>query len=474
MPSYTSAGQPPSFADLLHSFAQGDGLPFADILTAESIQQACDDEGVAFAQGADDIYTPAVTLWAFLSQCLSACKSCVAAVARILVLRAGRGLEPCAAGTGAYCKARAKLPEALLRRLAVETGVRLEDQAPAAWRCHGRRVLLVDGCEVSLPDTEANQREYPQSAAQRPGLGFPQIRLVVLLTFATAALVGAACGPRKGKQTGETALFRTLLGQLRQGDVVVADRYYCSYWMVALLLEQQADACFRLHQLRDYDFRRGQRLGPGDHVVSWGKPARPDWMDEATYARLPERLTLREVLVVVTQRGYRPRHLVVATTLTDGAAYAKQDIAEMYHKRWHVELDIRALKQTLKMDILSCKSPEMVRKELWAHLLAYNLVRQVQARAAAAADVTPRQLSFAGAVQTLGAFRWLLLAAEGEWLGRSVRALLVAVAAHRVGDRPGRVEPREVKRRPKPHKRLKKPRAQRRAELLRAEEGDSE
>jgi hypothetical protein len=447
-------------------------LPFADVLTEELIQQACDAEGVAFAQGADDIYTPAVTLWAFLSQCLSACKSCVAAVARLLVLRASSGLEPCAAGTGAYCKARAKLPEALRRRLALQTGERLEDQAAEGWCWHGRRVLLADGCEISLPDTEANQRAYPQSAAQRPGLGFPQIRLVVLLTFATAALLGAAFGPRKGKQTGETALLRTLLGQLRPGDVTVADRYYCSYWMVALLLEHQADACFRLHQLRDYDFRRGRRLGPGDHIVTWVKPQRPEWMDWASYTRVPEELTVREVLVVVTQRGYRPRHLVVATTLTDGAVYPKEDIAELYHQRWHVELDIRSIKQTLKMDILSCKSPEMVRKELWVHLLAYNLVRQVQARAALAAEVTPRQLSFAGAVQTLCAFRWLLLAAEGEWLGWSVRALLLAVATHRVGNRPGRVEPREVKRRPKPHKLLKKPRAQRRAELLRGEESD--
>src|SRR5207302_7855652 len=140
-------------------------------------------------------------------------------------------LPPCAAATGGYCKARAKLPEPLLRRLTLEAGQRLESQAPGRWRWHNRRVLLADGGELSLPDTEANQREYPQSAAQRPGLGFPQIRLVVLLTFATAALVGAAFGPRKGKETGETALFRTLLAQIQAGDVVVADRYYCSYWM---------------------------------------------------------------------------------------------------------------------------------------------------------------------------------------------------------------------------------------------------
>jgi hypothetical protein len=464
--SYPPPGSSPTFADLFRSFAQGDDLPFADLLPEDTIQQACAAEGIDFGQGADDVYSPAVTLWAFLSQCVSACKSCVAAVARVNVLRVALGLPPCSAATGGYCKARAKLPESLLRRLTLEAGQRLESQAPAGWRWHGRRVLLADGGELSLPDTEANQRKYPQSRAQQPGLGFPQIRLVVLLTFATAALVGAAFGPRTGKQTGETALFRTLLDQLQAGAVVVADRYYCSYWMLALLRERQVDACFRLHQLRHYDFRRGQRLGRGDHVVAWTKPERPEWMDEETYARLPAQLTVREVRVRVTQVGYRVRRLVVATTLLDAQVYDREDIAELYHKRWHIELGLRSLKQTMKMDILSCKSPEMVKKEVWAHLLGYNLIRGVMAQAAQAAEVTPRQLSFAGALQTLAAFRWLLLLGEGECLTRGGQALRLAVGTHRVADRPGRVEPREVKRRPKGYKRLQKPRCQRRAELL--------
>jgi hypothetical protein len=466
MPSYTAAGQQPTFAQLLHSFAQGDGLPFADLLTDDLIQQACAEEGVAFAQGADDVYTPAVTLWAFLSQCLSASKSCVAAVARVLVLRLALGLPPCSAATGGYCKARAKLPEPLLRRLTLEAGQRLESQAPDRWRWHSRRVLLADGGELSLPDTEANQQEYPQSAAQRPGLGFPQIRLVVLLAFATAALVGAAFGPRKGKETGETALFRTLLEQIQAGDVVVADRYYCSYWMLALLLECGADACFRLHQRRQADFRRGRRLGRGDHLVIWTKPRRPTWMTADTYARLPQQLTVREVRVTVTKPGRRVRQLVVATTLLDSQAYPQEDIAELYAWRWHVELDLRALKQSLKMDILTCKSPEMVRKEIWAHLLGYNLLRGVMAQAALAAKVTPRQVSFAGAQQTLAVFRWFLLLGEGACLERGVQAFRAAVGVHRVGNRPDRVEPREVKRRPKNYRRLRRPRRQRRAELL--------
>ncbi len=208
--------------------------------------------------------------------------SCVAAVARVMVLRIALGLPPCSANTGAYCKARAKLPEDFLRGLTYLVGDAVEDQAPDGWRWRGRRVLLADGCEVTAADTPANQKEYPQPGSQKPGLGFPRIRLVVLLTFATASLVGAACGPHQGQETGETALFRALLDRLRPGDVVVADRYYCSYWMVALLWQRGVDVVFRLHQRRDYDFRRGRRLGRGDHVVAWAKPQRPDWMDQET------------------------------------------------------------------------------------------------------------------------------------------------------------------------------------------------
>jgi hypothetical protein len=463
MPLYR---QPPTFATVLRSFGSADGLPFADVLTEQDIQAACDTEGVHFGQGEHDVYTPAVTLWAFLAQCLSASKSCVAAVARVLVLRVALGLPVCSAGTGAYCKARAKLPEAFLRRLTLHVGVGVEDEAPDEWRWHDRRVILADAFESSMPDTEANQNEYPALRHQQPGLTFPHLRVVVLLTFATACLVGAALGPVKGKGTGETELFRTLLDHLRVGDVVVADRYYCTWWIVALLAQCGVEVCFRLHHRRKYDFRRGRRLGKGDHVVSWPRPPRPSWMDPETYARLPMSLEMREVRVVVAERGCRVRSFVAATTLREEAEYSAADIGDLYHQRWHVELDIRAIKVTLKMDILSCKTPAMIRKEVWTHLLVYNLTRKVLAQAALAGEVTPRQLSFAGAVQTLDAFRWLLVAGmEGED-SRVVAVLLLAVGTHRVGNRPGRVEPREVKRRPK-GKRMMRPRAQRRAELLR-------
>jgi hypothetical protein len=467
MPSYPLLPLGSRFTTTLSTFAHDPGNPFDQALPQPFIDRCADDHNVHFADGDDDIYTPAVTLWAFLTQVLSAGKSCVAAVARVAALRVALGLPPCSAHTGGYCKARAKLPENFLRGLSYAVGDALRDQTPDGWRWHGHEVHLVDGTELTLADTAANQRPYPQARTQKPGLGFPTIRLVVLLTFATAALVGAEFGPHAGKQTGETALFRNLFGRLRAGDVVVADRYYCSYLMVALLQQRGVQVAFRLHHLRDYDFHRGRRLGADDHVVTWFRPQRPAWMDAQTYASLPTELTVREVRFQVTQPGYRTKEIIVATTLCDAQRYAKDDIADLYHRRWHIELDLRSLKQTLRMDHLVCKTPAMVRRELWAHLLAYNLVRKVIAQAALACGRQPRQVSFAGALQTLEAYRWLLLGVGvcAAVRGSAVVAVLVAISSHEVGERPGRVEPRCVKRRPKSYKLLREPRAQAQAKL---------
>ena len=300
-----------------------------------------------------------------------------------------------------------------------------------------------------------------------PGVGFPILRWVALLGLATGAVLDSAFGPYRGKQTGETALFRALLPSLRQGDVVLADRYYCSYWLVALLQAQGVAVVFRKHHLRHTDFRRGRRLGSNDHVVTWTKPQRPEWLDQATYDSLPETLALREVRTQVTTPGYRVEELIVVTTLCDHETYRKAEILDLYHERWHAEIDLRSLKIQMKMDILRCKTPAMVRKEIWVHLLAYNLVRKVMAQAAEAHQLTPRQISFAGAMQTLTEFRTHLLQASADELFDLTGRILAAIARHRVGNRPGRCEPRKVKRRPKGYSRLLVPRAQERAKLMR-------
>jgi putative transposase len=459
---------PQRFRLVLSSFMQHADLSFKDALSEEKIQQAFDEEGVAFAQDEDDVYTPPVTLWAFLSQVLfkDEQRSCMAAVARVVVLCVTLGRKACSANSGAYCRARAKIPTVIIRRLAVEVADGCEQQIPGPWLWKGRHAYLVDGTTSSMPDTLENQAAYPQPPCQEEGLGFPLARMVVLLSLATAMVKGMAIGPYAGKETGELALLRQLLTRLEPGAVLVADRYYCSYFMIALLLELGIDFVARLHHARDADLEHGQRLGHGDHLLTWTRPARPEWMDEETYQRMPATLQVRALEVHINQAGFRVEELIVITTLTDASEYTKDDMAELYHQRWLVELDIRALKITLGMDVLRCKTPEMVCKEIWTCLLAYNLIRQTMLQAALAADRSPRQLSFTAAMQKIAASWATLSVCDQATLVLLVAVHLKHLPAHEVGHRPNRVEPRAVKRRPKPHKLLTKPRAQARAELL--------
>jgi putative transposase len=463
---YPPSSRSTSFQAVLAPFLQDEGLPFADVLTAHDVQEAFDDEGCSFGHGARAVFTPALVLWAFLSQVLSTDKSCRAAVLRILVLLVSLERGPCSTDTGAYCRARAKLPVAVLRRLALQVGHRLEEAVPSQWLWKNHHVFLVDGATVSLPDTPENQQAYPQPPTQKPGLGFPMIRMVVLLSLATAGLQSLAFGPSQGKETGEPALLRTLLEQIPHGSILLADRYYCSYFLIALLQAYGVAVVFRLHQSRPVDFRRGRRLGPDDHLVTWRKPARPKWLDPALYATLPATLTVREVRTRVCQRGYRVEELVVTTTLMNPDQYSKDELTDLYHERWHVELDIRSIKQSLGMETLRCLSPFMVEKELWAYWLGYNLVRKVAAQAALARGRHPREISFTATRQAVvEGWKPMTLGSPRQRLNLG-RALLVALGKEEVGDRPGRCEPRAVKRRPKPYPRLMKPRQQARAELM--------
>jgi len=461
------------FRLVLSSFLQSDGLPFGETLPEEEIERAFDEEGVPLwsdDEGEDEntVYTPAVTLWAFLSQMLhrGEHRSCTAAVFRIAVLLAALEREPCSSNTGAYCRARAKLPEEVLRRLTLQMAAGCEEEAPSDWLWHGRHIKLVDGTTVSMPDTNANQAEYPQQTAQKEGLGFPIMRMVLLFSLATGMLCDMAMGPYQGKETGEPALFREMLDRLAEGDIVLADRYYCSYFMVVLLMALGVDCVVRLHQARTADFRRGRRLGQGDHVVTWIRPAKPEWMDQDTYDQMPESIEVREVLVQVDEPGFRTKSLVVVTTLCDAEEYAAEEIAELYRGRWLAELDIRAIKITLDMDVLRCKTPEMVRREVWTHLLAYNLVRRTILQSAFASGLSPRGLSFTAAMQAIAASWAIAALGDSGTFASLVDTHLTNLAGHRVGHRPGRVEPRAVKRRPKPHRLLSKPRAEARAELL--------
>jgi hypothetical protein len=430
----------------VRQLAQSPGLPFASLLPQDQVEQVLREENVSWCER---LYTPLVTLWVFLSQVLDQDHSMRQAVARFLAQRLYNGQPSCSADTGAYAKARKRLPERVLTRLTQQTG-QLPADTPTAWLWHGRHVKVVDGSTASMPDTPANQQAYPQSRTQKAGIGFPILRFVVLFSLAIGTVLEAAIGPYKGKQTGEPALFRALHPHLHQGDIILADRGFCSYFEIALLLERGVDVVMRLHQARRIDFRRGRRLGRHDHIVTWSKPTqRPDWLDQPTYDRLPATLTLRQLKVTVTSKIYRSRSIVVVTSLLDADLYPKADVAELYRARWNVELHLRSLKITLQMDILRGKTPAMVRKEIWMHLLVYNLIRQTMVGAAKQHDLEPGTISFKGTLQTLNAFALPLQTSSAENMPAMCQALWQAIVAHRVADRPDRVEPRARKRRPK-------------------------
>ena len=462
-----STNQRQSFQVVRQGFLQADGLPFSEILSEEQIERAFVEEDALFAQEDDDVYTPGLTLWTFLSQVIQAGaqRSCNAAVERLRTLCLALGLRAPSPDSGAYCRACAKLSESVLQRLTYEVADALEEQVPAKWLWFGHHVKAADGSTLMTPDTEANQAAWPQMAAQQPGLGFPILRFVILFSLATAAICGFAEAPSEGKETGEPALLRALFDRLQAGDVLLGDACFCAYFLIALLIERGVDVVFHQHQRRKTDYTVGKRLGKEDHLTTWSKPARPDWMDQETYDRMPEEITVRELTVHVTIPGFRCSQVTLVTTLTNHKRYSKQALGDLYRQRWNAELDLRSLKVTMNLDDLRGTFPHLIRNEISAHCLAYNLIRKTMATAAVTHECTPRTISFAGAVQSVAGVMGQASCENRSALSRWAEQKLESIASHRVGKRPNRVEPRAIKRRPKSHKLLTKPRDEARAEL---------
>lgn len=401
------------------------------------------------------LYPPTETLSMFLSQALSADRSCQKAVNEAAVKRLVGGLPRVSTHTGGYCRARARLPEAMVAGLTRYSGQAMSAAAPPAWHWHGHPVRLVDGTTLALPDTAANQAVYPQSRSQAPGLGFPRCRLVGLLCLGSGALLDAAVGGYRGKGSDEQTLLRTLLDTLESGDLLLGDAYYASFFLLCALRERGVEAVFEQYgaRRRSTDFRCGRRLGVRDHLIEIRKPNRkPDWMSDAEYARAPETLTVRELAT-----GGK----ILVTTLLDAGQTPKAALKALYRERWHIELDLRHIKTTLGLDLLSGKTPAMAHKEIWVYLLAYNLIRLLMAQAASLTDRLPKTLSFKHALQVwIGWDHHAGTDRDGKLEG-----LFLLIAEQRVGNRPGRIEPRAVKRRPKPFALLTQPRALARAEV---------
>lgn len=446
---------------LRRQFLQNGELPFTDILTEKVVAQAL----TALSRDwLDRIFSPLVTLWVFLGQVLSADHSCRAAVARLIAHRISRGQSPCSGETGAYCQARKRLPEKFFSAVACLVGRALDAKAEQGWLWKGRRVYMFDGTTVTMPDTPENQAAYPQVYNQKPGLGFPIARLGVITSLWCGAIVNLGFCRYAGKGQGEVSLLRRLWDVLLPGDVLLADSLISNWTNILLLQERGIELVSRLNKAhRKADFRRGRRLGADDHIVRWFKPTSIRSLDWKTYKTLPECITIREARIPVVQPGFRTKSIVVVTTLLDPRQTTKEDLATLYRERWNNELDLRSIKSTMQMRELRCKTPELVRKEIWTHILAYNLIRTVMAQAAAKHDILPRFISFKGALQTLEAFQPMLELQAGQGEAYRMRLyldLLRAIAKHRVANRPNRFEPRLKKHRRHHYDWMTKPRAE--------------
>lgn len=405
----------------------------------------------------DRCFPPLETLAMFVAQALDADHSCQKAVNDAAVRRIAQGLEPCSTATGAYCRARRRMPLGLAAGLTQWSGRHASRGIPREWHWRGRQVRLVDGTFLSLPDTAANQEVYPQSGNQKPGLGFPLCRLVGLFCLGSGSVLNVAIGKMKGKGGDERSLLRSLLPTLDQGDVLMGDALYGTYFLFSDLLARQVDGVFEQHgaRRRTTNFTQGKSLGERDHLIVLEKPkVRPEWMAEEDYLKAPATLTVREL-----HTGGK----LLVTTLLCSRKTPKAALKSLYRERWQVELDFRNLKVTLGLDRLRCRSPEMAEKEVWVYLLAYNLIRQAMVQAAALTQRRPRQLSFKHALQIVQAAR-----VGGLEQGLEIQlALRLLMGQRQIGNRPGRIEPRAVKRRNKPYPLLVKPRSVAREEVRR-------
>lgn len=473
-----------SFQIIKDAMLQSDALPLCEVVDDDQWQAAFDRHDIDFGRDDDSIYTPAITLWGLISQVFFKAenRSCKAAVARIASLWAMLGKVVCKTNTGAYCRARLKIPFEVVRDIARQLALSTEDAFdqqdadqsegefhPVVAKVQSQpmtgRVLLVDGFTVTAADTPENQEEFPQNPSQKEGLGFPIIRGVSLISMVTGLLFEVMLGPYAGKQSGETALLWQMLDQLQQGDTLVGDCFYCSYWLIAACQNKGVHIVMKNHDKRDDDPLGARRIDRHQRVTVWLRPKRPDWMSEQEYDELPEQIEIRLVDVIIEQAGFRSKKYTIATTMVDTKVYSRDWITSVYRSRWLVELDIRSIKCSLDMDIIRAKTPAMIRTEIWSCLLAYNLIRMKMLQSCAVSGRMPRTLSFTTTLQLLAA-NWVLasvmLTAELVQLG------LETSSSETVGDRLDRVEPRANKRRPKLLALLKKPRQLAKLELMAA------
>lgn len=399
------------------------------------------------------IYSFGVSFWGFLHQVLTPAMPCREVVRKVQGFCSEKELPMPGSSNAAYCKARAKLPAQDLQRIHEKVAGTLQQRVLEDQRWKGREVKVIDGTGITLPDTLENQQAFPQPAEQRKGCGFPVMQVVACFCLASGALLRWVETELKRH---ESRILQHFIGFFAPGDVVLSDRGFCSYGNLAALARTAVDAVMRVHQARKIDYRQGKRLGPMDRLVTWVKPQRPKGWDRADWNGLPDTLTLRIVRLRVEVKGFRVHQYDLVTTLIDAGEISAQDLAELYFRRWSVELFFRHIKTTMGMEMLRCKSPEMVRKELRMFIIAYNLIRTLMQEAAALYQRDLCRLSFKATADTLRQFYSPLNRVKDHPRHRQrvIGEMLLVIASESVPLRENRSEPRAVKKRPKPFQRL--------------------
>ncbi len=436
-----------------------------NFLSSEDILSAAEAENY---QWRERIWTPIQTLWTFLIQVLNPDCSCRAAVAQVLAEEAAVGeLTKVSADPAAYCQGRRRLPLGMFKTAFNKISQNLQAKIGNDYLWHGRKVWLVDGSSCSMPDTPELQETFGQPDGQRKGCGFPVARIVGLLCWASGAMIDIAIGPYR---SSELTLWHQLWGHLDIGDIVLADCFYCTYADISQLLSRGCDSVFRLHgaRARTMDFRKGKRLGGNDRLITWYKPKLcPRTFTPEQFALLPETLTVRVLRFQTRIPGFRSKTIMVATTLLDSRVYSLKMIARLYADRWTIELRLRDIKTTLGMDVLRGKSTDVVCKEIYMHMVAYNMIRVLMWQASQKHRRPLHRLSFAGTVQRFDvAAPYLYIYCGTSKAIMFYKLLLKWIAGDILPYRPHRIEPRAVKRRPKEYALLNKPRQQMREAVL--------
>lgn len=421
---------------------------FTDFIPAEAI--ACKSSG---KNSWVRVYSATVTFWAFLHQVLKPGTPCREVVRKVQSFCSQKDLPLPSSNDAAYCKARGRLKQADLESIHDRVAAKVQQQVLQDQRWKEREVKVLDGTGITLADTPQNQEEFPQPSSQRKGCGFPVMKVVACFCLASATLLKWVETELKRH---ECRILKEFTDFFKPGDVALTDRGFSSYGNLAFLFKQGVDSVMRVHQMRKLDYRTGKPLGPMDRLIRWSKPICPKHWDCEDWDSLPDEMELRIVRIRVEVKGFRVRQVDLVTTLLDPEQYSTEDLAELYYRRWAVELFFRHIKTTMGMEMLSCKTPAMVRKELRMFIIAHNLIRALMQESARRYHCDLTRISFKGTVDTLRQFSYAIYAsaATPRVQKRIIDDMLYVIASETVPLRAGRSEPRALKQRPKPFQRL--------------------